>query len=170
MATNQESYRAFMESVCNKFNCKEALPALTEGFNAFCEAMEREPFESWASRQPWTSEYDQVLPPKEKPDGFQSVSQHYIVRRGDKYNVVRAYVGGLREPTKASPVSKVWFDRVEQVGPTPFNNEPKYRVQLGSATLMMNCFGRLSDRDNSYGTPTSEDELRDSLRKAGYQV
>lgn len=45
MATKQESYRAFMESVCNKFNCKEALPALTEGFNAFCEA-------SWLDRNP----------------------------------------------------------------------------------------------------------------------
>lgn len=38
MATKQETYRAFMENVCNKFNCKEALPALTEGFKAFCEA------------------------------------------------------------------------------------------------------------------------------------
>ena len=27
-----------MESVCNKFNCPEALPALKEGFRAFCEA------------------------------------------------------------------------------------------------------------------------------------
>ena len=166
MATKQESYRAFMESVCNKFNCKEALPALTEGFNAFCEAT----FETWASRQPWTSEYDQVIPPHNDHPGFQSVSKYFIVRRGDKYNVVRAYVAGLDEPTKASPISKVWFDRVEQVGRTPFNNEPKYRVQLGSATLIMNCFGCLYGRGNSFGKPTSEDELMDRLRKVDYPV
>ena len=38
MNTYQKSYTAFMESVCNKFNCPEALPALKEGFKAFCEA------------------------------------------------------------------------------------------------------------------------------------
>ena len=38
MNKQQESYAAFMESVCNTFNCPEALPALKEGFRAFCEA------------------------------------------------------------------------------------------------------------------------------------
>ena len=37
MNTYQKSYTAFMESVCNKFNCPDALPALKEGFKAFCE-------------------------------------------------------------------------------------------------------------------------------------
>lgn len=170
MATKQETYRAFMESVCNKFNCKEALPALTEGFKAFCESMESEQFKTWASSQPWTSEYDQVMPPKENHDGFQSVSKYYIVRRGGKYNVVRAYVAGLHEPTKAIPISKVWFDQVAQVGQTPFNNEPKYVVQRGPATLMMDCFGCLSDKDISFGKPTSEDDFWDRLRKKGYHV
>jgi hypothetical protein len=40
MNTYQKSYTAFMESVCNQFNCKEALPVLTEGFNALCEAVD----------------------------------------------------------------------------------------------------------------------------------
>lgn len=31
-------YTAFMESVCNEFNCMPALPALKEGFKALCEA------------------------------------------------------------------------------------------------------------------------------------
>lgn len=38
MNTYQKSYAAFMESVCNQFNCRKALPALKEGFKAFCEA------------------------------------------------------------------------------------------------------------------------------------
>lgn len=38
MNTYQKSYTAFMESVCNKFNCREAFPTLKEGFKAFCEA------------------------------------------------------------------------------------------------------------------------------------
>lgn len=32
-------YTAFMESVCNEFNCMQALPALKEGFRALCEAV-----------------------------------------------------------------------------------------------------------------------------------
>lgn len=38
MKKYQQVYAAFMESVCNKFNCREALPALNKGFRAFCEA------------------------------------------------------------------------------------------------------------------------------------
>lgn len=38
MNNKHQSYVAFMESVCNKFNCPEAIPALKEGFKAFCEA------------------------------------------------------------------------------------------------------------------------------------
>ena len=38
MNAYQKSYAAFMESVCNQFNCREAFPALNEGFKAFCEA------------------------------------------------------------------------------------------------------------------------------------
>lgn len=41
MNTYQKSYATFMESVCNQFNCREALPALKEGFKAFCEATVR---------------------------------------------------------------------------------------------------------------------------------
>lgn len=40
MNTNQKSYSNFMESVCNQFNCLEALPALKEGFKVFCEAFD----------------------------------------------------------------------------------------------------------------------------------
>lgn len=40
MKTNQNSYTVFMESVCSQFNCPEALPALKEGFKAFCEAFD----------------------------------------------------------------------------------------------------------------------------------
>lgn len=41
MNTYQKSYTAFMESVCNKFNCPDALPALEEGFKAFCETFHK---------------------------------------------------------------------------------------------------------------------------------
>lgn len=34
----QKQYTAFMESVCNQFNCPDAIPALRKGFEAFCEA------------------------------------------------------------------------------------------------------------------------------------
>lgn len=37
MNTYQQSYIAFIENVCEQFDCIEALPALTKGFNAFCE-------------------------------------------------------------------------------------------------------------------------------------
>ena len=40
MNTNQKKYTAFMESVCKQFNRPEMLPALKEGFRAFCEATE----------------------------------------------------------------------------------------------------------------------------------
>lgn len=169
MTQQEQIFIAFLEGVCKKFNCAEAAAPLSDGFKAFCEAMESEPFETWANKQPWTSEYDQVIPPKEDPaDGFQSLSKYYIVRRGDKYNVVRAYVAGLNEPTKASPISEVWFDQVAQAGQTPFNNKPKYVVQRGPATLMMDCLGCLSDKDISFGKPTSEDDFWDRLRKKGY--
>ena len=169
MNTNQKKYTAFMESVCKEFNCPEMLPVLKDGFKAFCEAMESEPFETWASRQPWTSEYDQVIPPNDPDDGnFLSISRYYIVRRGDKYNVVRAYVAGMNGPTRASPISQVWFDMVTQLGQTPFNNEPKYVVQLGPASLIMNCLGYLYDKDISFGKPTSEGDFWDRLRKKGY--
>ena len=36
----QQKYNAFMESVCAQFNCKQALPALKQGFKAFCEAVD----------------------------------------------------------------------------------------------------------------------------------
>ena len=48
MNNYQKSYTAFMESVCNKFNCKEALPALNEGFKAFCEASYADELRSYA--------------------------------------------------------------------------------------------------------------------------
>ncbi len=38
MNTQQKKYTAFMESVCKEFNCPDAIPALTAGFKAFCEA------------------------------------------------------------------------------------------------------------------------------------
>ena len=47
MNTNQKKYTAFMESVCKEFNCPEMLPALKEGFKAFCEStmVEYDPFD-----------------------------------------------------------------------------------------------------------------------------
>lgn len=36
----QQKYNAFMESVCTQFNCRQALPALKQGFKAFCEAVD----------------------------------------------------------------------------------------------------------------------------------
>ena len=45
MNTNQKKYTAFMESVCKEFNRPEMLPALKEGFKAFCEAIDN-PFYS----------------------------------------------------------------------------------------------------------------------------
>ena len=38
MNKQQKTYSAFIESICNKFNCPEMAPALKEGFQAFCEA------------------------------------------------------------------------------------------------------------------------------------
>ena len=38
MNTLQKSYAAFMESVCNQFNCREAFPPLLKGLEALCEA------------------------------------------------------------------------------------------------------------------------------------
>ena len=40
MNKNQQKYTAFMESVCKEFNRAEMLPALKEGFRAFCEAID----------------------------------------------------------------------------------------------------------------------------------
>lgn len=40
MNTQQNTYAAFIESVCAKFNCPEMVPALKEGFQVFCEASE----------------------------------------------------------------------------------------------------------------------------------
>ena len=37
------TYSAFIESVCNQFDCREALPALQEGFKAFCESSGMDP-------------------------------------------------------------------------------------------------------------------------------
>ena len=34
----QKRYEAFMESICTKYKCEDALPALREGFGALCEA------------------------------------------------------------------------------------------------------------------------------------
>lgn len=45
MNAYQKSYTAFMESVCKQFNCPDALPALTEGFKAFCEATSKDTFQ-----------------------------------------------------------------------------------------------------------------------------
>ena len=39
MNTNQRKYTAFMEGVCKEFNHPEMIPALKEGFRAFCEAI-----------------------------------------------------------------------------------------------------------------------------------
>ena len=39
MNKNQQKYTAFMESVCKQFDHPEMLPALKEGFKAFCEAV-----------------------------------------------------------------------------------------------------------------------------------
>lgn len=36
MDSLQKKYAGFMESVCGSFNCKEAFPALMEGFSAYC--------------------------------------------------------------------------------------------------------------------------------------
>ena len=38
MNTIQKSYAAFMESVCNQFNCREAFPPLLKGLEVLCEA------------------------------------------------------------------------------------------------------------------------------------
>jgi hypothetical protein len=43
MSMLTSTYSAFIESVCNQFNCREALPALKEGFKAFCEARRKPP-------------------------------------------------------------------------------------------------------------------------------
>ena len=43
MNSNEKIYTAFMESVCTKFNCMNAFPALNEGFGALCEAENFEP-------------------------------------------------------------------------------------------------------------------------------
>lgn len=40
MNKQQKTYTAFIENVCNKFNCPEMAPALKEGFQAFCEAVD----------------------------------------------------------------------------------------------------------------------------------
>lgn len=37
---HKKMYTAFMESVCNEFNCMQALPALKEGFRALCESVD----------------------------------------------------------------------------------------------------------------------------------
>ena len=41
----QKRYEAFMESICTKYKCEDALPALREGFGALCES-------SWLDRNP----------------------------------------------------------------------------------------------------------------------
>jgi hypothetical protein len=38
MDKKQQMYAAFMEGVCDKLNCKDALPILQKGFEAFCES------------------------------------------------------------------------------------------------------------------------------------
>jgi hypothetical protein len=38
MDKKQQMYAAFMEGVCDKLNCKDALPLLQKGFEAFCES------------------------------------------------------------------------------------------------------------------------------------
>ena len=38
MSMLASTYSAFIESVCNQFDCRGAIPALKEGFKAFCEA------------------------------------------------------------------------------------------------------------------------------------
>ena len=41
MKEYQKTMNAFLEGVCRKFNCMNALPALKEGFNVLCEANEK---------------------------------------------------------------------------------------------------------------------------------
>jgi hypothetical protein len=36
---NKKTYEAFMEAVCKKFGCVDAIPALKKGFTAYCEAV-----------------------------------------------------------------------------------------------------------------------------------
>ena len=43
MSMLASTYSAFIESVCNQFDCRGAIPALKEGFKAFCEASECQP-------------------------------------------------------------------------------------------------------------------------------
>ena len=38
MADNYQKFSTFIEGVCNKFGCKEAVRPLQEGFSALCEA------------------------------------------------------------------------------------------------------------------------------------
>lgn len=38
MSMLASTYSAFIESVCTKFDCRDALSALQEGFRAYCEA------------------------------------------------------------------------------------------------------------------------------------
>lgn len=43
MSILASAYSAFIESVCNQFDCRGAIPALKEGFTAFCEASGMDP-------------------------------------------------------------------------------------------------------------------------------
>ena len=39
----RQTYSAFIESVCTKFDCRGALPELQEGFRAYYEARRKRP-------------------------------------------------------------------------------------------------------------------------------
>lgn len=84
----QKQYAAFMESVCNQFNCPDAIPALRKGFEALCEAQTMNEGTGYGlSFEP--EKYDLVYSAMKKVNGMQPSPkidkiQHYLSSKYDK--------------------------------------------------------------------------------------
>ena len=73
------TYSVFIESVCNQFDCREALPALQEGFRAYCESADPFNMETW---DPYGDrQYDMGFSPSDTSDS--TLSKAFIAGKGD---------------------------------------------------------------------------------------
>ena len=148
-------------------NLYEAKKVLKQnGFKLIKENSE-ESFNNWLERQSWAKDYDEVIPAIKSNGEFHSISNYYIVCRNNKYNVLRATMGGLRDTsTKGHLISNVWFDKITVRDVDHFKDTCTYNVVFGPARLTMDEFGSLG----RFGHPKSEDDLIERLRQAGYEV
>ena len=120
----QKIYAAFMESVCEKFNCKEALPELKEGFQALCEAAEEDDT-SW------------IAPPK-----VRKLIEDYKLPVKNAYNKYHVeFCLPIRKMNVPCISPRELARTVEAMGCFGFQTEVQYSIDKSSAEALFHYDG-----------------------------